>query len=58
MTLSFLSTMLLTEISVLGNLQWERAYFKSSRGPYFKGSSTHSLEEVYQFSNYNTLSVD
>lgn len=58
MTLSFLSTMLLTGISVPGNLEWEGAYFKTSRGPYFNGSSTHSLEEVYRFSNYNTLSVD
>lgn len=47
MTLSLLSPMLLTELSVLGNLEWEGAYFKPPQGPYFKGSSIHSLEEVY-----------
>lgn len=50
--------MLLTQVAVLGHLEQEGAYLKTSQGPDFKGSSTLSLEEIYQLSNYNTLSVD
>lgn len=49
MTLSFLSTMLLTEISVLGNLEWEGAYFKILEDPISKEALPTALKRYTSF---------